>query len=68
MIDRIQRHRGTMTDHTRPSLARMHSSVEREIARLERLLLTAQLNRDHELCHELAEAIDDLIEEKDKED
>ena len=47
---------------------RCHSSIDAEIARLERMLLTAQVQRDHIKAHELAEAIDDLIEEKDKED
>ena len=43
---------------------RCHSSVDHEIAHLEVELLNAQLDMNHSLAHELAERIDDLLDEE----
>ena len=45
-------------------MERCHSSVNHEIAHLEVELLNAQLDLDHALAHELAERIDDLLDEE----
>ena len=45
-------------------MERMHSSVSEEIARLEVELLNAQLDMNRDLSHEIAERIDDLLDEE----
>ena len=45
-------------------MERCHSSVDHEIVRLEVELLNAQIDMDHALARELAERIDDLLDEE----